>query len=300
MDILSEILESAGWKSEILARDRLYESWGYRFPCDRSGGFHVITQGSCYAKFLGKELFLQKGDLLFITRGIPHDLLSEPNSKIMEIQRFLEGQKQIEKKGQPVTTFVSVRFEVPSRPQHPFFLELPPYILIPSSDIESHHLLQVVISMISKELEQELCSDLILQKLSDIMLYYMIRYWMEKNPSTQPGWLMALSDSLVIRALEALHKNLSYDWTIESLGKSLGVSRANLANRFKELLQIPPMEYLAKVRMEKARNLFQKGDTTLEEVSLAVGYSSAFAFSKAYKRIFGSSPAKEWKKVSMA
>ncbi len=300
MDILSEILESAGWKSDLLARDRLYESWGYRFPCDRSGGFHVITQGSCYAKFLGKELFLQKGDLLFITRGIPHDLLSEPNAKIMEIQRFLEGQKQIEKKGKPVTTFVSVRYEVPSRPQHPFFLELPPYILIPSSDIESHHSLQVVISMISKELEQELCSDLILQKLSDIMLYYMIRYWMEKNPSTQPGWLMALSDSLVIRALEALHKNLSYDWTIESLGKSLGVSRANLANRFKELLQIPPMEYLAKVRMEKARNLFQKGDTTLEEVSLAVGYSSAFAFSKAYKRIFGSSPAKEWKKVSMA
>ncbi|MCZ8157459.1 MAG: AraC family transcriptional regulator [Leptospira sp.] len=300
MDILSEILESADWKSDLLARDRLYESWGYRFPCDRSGGFHVITQGSCYAKFLGKELFLQKGDLLFITRGIPHDLLSEPNAKIMEIQRFLEGQKQIEKKGKPVTTFVSVRYEVPSRPQHPFFLELPPYILIPSSDIESHHSLQVVISMISKELEQELCSDLILQKLSDIMLYYMIRYWMEKNPSTQPGWLMALSDSLVIRALEALHKNLSYDWTIESLGKSLGVSRANLANRFKELLQIPPMEYLAKVRMEKARNLFQKGDTTLEEVSLAVGYSSAFAFSKAYKRIFGSSPAKEWKKVSMA
>jgi AraC-like DNA-binding protein len=300
MDILSEILESAGWKSDLLARDRLYESWGYRFPCDRSGGFHVITQGSCYAKFLGKELFLQKGDLLFITRGIPHDLLSEPNAKIMEIQRFLEGQKQIEKKGKPVTTFVSVRYEVPSRPQHPFFLELPPYILIPSSDIESHHSLQVVISMISKELEQELCSDLILQKLSDIMLYYMIRYWMEKNPSTQPGWLMALNDSLVIRALEALHKNLSYDWTIESLGKSLGVSRANLANRFKELLQIPPMEYLAKVRMEKARNLFQKGDTTLEEVSLAVGYSSAFAFSKAYKRIFGSSPAKEWKKVSMA
>lgn len=300
MDILSEILESAGWKSDLLARDRLYESWGYRFPCDRSGGFHVITQGSCYAKFLGKELFLQKGDLLFITRGISHDLLSEPNAKIMEIQRFLEGQKQIEKKGKPVTTFVSVRYEVPSRPQHPFFLELPPYILIPSSDIESHHSLQVVITMISKELEQELCSDLILQKLSDIMLYYMIRYWMEKNPSTQPGWLMALSDSLVIRALEALHKNLSYDWTIESLGKSLGVSRANLANRFKELLQIPPMEYLAKVRMEKARNLFQKGDTTLEEVSLAVGYSSAFAFSKAYKRIFGSSPAKEWKKVSMA
>jgi len=298
MDILSEILEAADWKNDLLARDKLYESWGYRFPCDRSGGFHVITQGSCYARFLGNEIHLQKGDLLFITRGIPHELVSEPNAKVMEIQRFNEHKNFLDKKGHAVTTFVSVRYEVPTRPQHPFFQELPPYILIPSNDIEAHHSLHSVITMISKEMEQDLCSDLILQKLTDIMLYYMIRYWMEKNPSSKPGWLMALRDPIVIRALEVLHKNPSYEWTIENLGKNLGISRANLANRFKELLQIPPMEYLARIRMEKARELFQKGETTLEEVSLAVGYSSAFSFSKAYKRIYGSSPAREWKKVS--
>jgi AraC-like DNA-binding protein len=298
MDLLSEILESADWKNDLLARDRLYESWGYRFPCERSGGFHVITQGSCYARFLDQELFLQRGDLLFITRGIPHELLSDKRAKIVEIQRFHDKKNEIHQEGAPVTSFVSVRYEVPSRAQHPFFAELPPFIFIPAEDITAHHSLSAVVNMISKELEQDLCSDLILQRLTDIMLYNMIRYWLEKNPASKPGWVMAFRDSLVLSALEVLHKNLKENWTIESLAKCLGISRANLAARFKEILFIPPMEYLAKVRMEKAREMFVKENTTLEEVAQAVGYSSAFAFSKAYKRIFGNSPAKEWKKVS--
>jgi len=297
MDLLSEIIESADWRNDLLARDRLYESWGYKFPCERSGGFHVITQGSCYAKFLDQELFLQRGDILFITRGISHELLSDKNAKIVEIQRFHEKKHESHQENPPVTSFVSVRYEVPNRPQHPFFSELPPYIFIPADDIASHHTLHSVVNMISKELEQDLCSDLILQRLTDIMLYYTIRYWLEKNTLSKPGWVMAFRDTIVLRALETLHKNLKENWTIESLAKSIGISRANLAARFKEILFVPPMEYLAKVRMEKAREMFLKENTTLEEVALSVGYSSAFAFSKAYKRIYGSSPAKEWKKV---
>jgi AraC-like DNA-binding protein len=301
MDLLSEILENADWRHDLLTRDRLYQSWGYRFPCDKSGGFHLVTQGSCYARFLDQELLLSKGDLLFITRGIPHELLSEKKAKVVEIHRFLEKKNEILQENTsntPVTTFISVRYEVPSRPQHPFFAELPPYILISSGDLTAHHSLNSVLQMISKEMEEELCSDLILQRLTDIMLYEMIRYWLLKNPSHQAGWVMAFKDQIVLRALEALHKKPSHPWTIESLAKNVGISRANLASKFKDVLSIPPMEYLAKVRMEKARDLFKKGNTKLEEIALLVGYSSAFAFSKAYKRIYGTSPAKEWKQAS--
>ncbi|TGN17264.1 AraC family transcriptional regulator [Leptospira idonii] len=298
MDLLSEIINDASWKKDLLAKDKLYESWGFRFPCERSGGFHVITQGSCYARFLGIQLELKKGDILFITRGITHELLSHPDAKVREISHLREADAEKNHKDQtPVTSFVSARYEVPDRPQHPFFLELPPYIRISEEEINSHHSLHTVITMISKEMDQGIASDLILQRLTDIMLYYMLRHWLEKNPSAEPGWVTAFRDDHIMRALEALHKNPSFDWTIESLAKGIGISRANLASKFKEVLHIPPMEYLARMRMDKARDLFQKENTTLEEVALAVGYSSAFAFSKAYKRFFGVSPAREWKKA---
>ncbi|TGM46597.1 AraC family transcriptional regulator [Leptospira biflexa] len=297
MDLLSDILFSAGWKNDLLSKGQIFQSFGFHFPCERSGGFHVVTQGSCYAR-IGKQIIpLQKGDLLFITRGVHHELLSDPKAKVVTIERFLHEKNNQKIDQNPVTTFVSVRYEVPDGPVHPLLLELPDYILIPYESIQKHHSLEDFIQILSKELELNLGTDLIVQRLTDIMLYYMIRIWLQQEENSPVGWIKAFHDKTVLYALEKLHNAFSKEWTIESLAKETGVSRANLANKFRDVLGIPPMEYLAKLRMEKAKQLFQKGNMGLEEIAQNVGYASAFSFSKAYKRIFGNSPSREWKRV---
>jgi AraC-like DNA-binding protein len=297
MDLLSDILFSAGWKNDLLSKGQIFQSFGFHFPCERSGGFHVVTQGSCYAR-IGKQIIpLQKGDLLFITRGIHHELLSDPKAKVVTIERFLHEKNNQKIDQNPVTTFVSVRYEVPDGPVHPLLLELPDYILIPYESIQKHHSLEDFIQILSKELELNLGTDLIVQRLTDIMLYYMIRIWLQQEENSPVGWIKAFHDKTVLYALEKLHNAFSKEWTIESLAKETGVSRANLANKFRDVLGIPPMEYLAKLRMEKAKQLFQKGNMGLEEIAQNVGYASAFSFSKAYKRIYGNSPSREWKRV---
>lgn len=298
MDFLSQILEEANWKNELIVRDRLYDPWGYRFPCHKSAGFHVITQGSCYARYMGNEVRLERGDILFITKGVHHELLSSPRALVKEVNQLKVDSLSKSIAETPSTSFVSVRYGIPDKPQHPFFLSLPETIHISASAIQSHHAINTTITMISKELEHEVCSDLILQRLTDIMLYYMIRFWLERNPVYAPGWISALKDPDILRALELLHKHPERPWTIESLAKNIGISRAGIALKFKSMLSIPPMEYLAKVRMDRAKDMFQKDKRTLEEVALAVGYSSAFAFSKAYKRLFGNPPVKLWKQES--
>lgn len=297
MDLLSDILVSAGWKNDLLSKGQIFDSFGFHFPCEKSGGFHVVTQGSCYAR-IGKQIIpLHKGDLLFITRGIHHELLSDPKAKVVTIERFLNEKNNQKKDQNPVTTFVSVRYEVPSGPVHPLLMELPDYILIPYDSIQKHHSLEDFIQILSKELELNLGTDLIVQRLTDIMLYYMIRIWLQLEENSRVGWIKAFHDKTVLYALEKLHNTYAKDWTIESLAKETGVSRANLANKFRDVLGTPPMEYLAKLRMEKAKQLFQKGNMGLEEIAQNVGYASAFSFSKAYKRIFGNSPSREWKRV---
>ncbi|MDV6235498.1 AraC family transcriptional regulator [Leptospira ellisii] len=299
MDLLSEILTAAAWKSDLLARTPMYKAWGLRFPCERSGGFHILSQGSCYVRFKGKSLPLEKGDILFIAKGLDHELISSPENKAMDIGKFREILKKENRfTGTPITTFVSVRYEVPDTAQHPFFLELPDLILIRSSEIPSHHPLHTTLILISQEVDSGLGSDLILQKLTDILLYYVIRHWLETNPSPSPGWRSAFKDEKIRAALEALHKRPAHPWTLETLANSVGISRASLANRFRDVLGCTPMDYLARLRIEKGRNLIQEQGATLEEVSRVVGYSSAFAFSKAFKRIHGVSPKNEevWKK----
>ncbi len=297
MDFLSQILNEANWQNQLIVRNKLFDPWGYRFPCEKSAGFHVVTQGICYVRYLGNEIRLERGDILFITKGIHHELLSSPKAVVKEVSQMKLDSENVSLQNLPSTSFVSVRYGIPDKAQHPFFLSLPEIIHVSASAIESHHPINTTIAMISGELEKEVCSDLILQRLTDIMLYFMIRFWLERNPILEPGWISALKDPDILRALELLHKYPEKSWTIESLAKSIGISRAGIAGKFKNSLSIPPMEYLAKIRMDRARDLFQKEKRTLEEVALSVGYSSAFAFSKAYKRMHGLPPVKIWKQA---
>ncbi|PJZ68880.1 AraC family transcriptional regulator [Leptospira perolatii] len=291
MDLLSEILNCAAWKSDLLARTSMYKSWGLKFPCEKSGGFHILSQGSCFARFKGKSISLEKGDILFIAKGFDHDLVSTPNEKAVDIDTFRKiAEKPQPPNKTPITTFVSVRYEVPELPQHPFFYELPDHILVRSGEIPSHHPLHTTLVLISQEIDSGIGSDLILQRLTDILLYYVIRHWLETHPTSSPGWRNAFKDEKILSALESIHKRISYSWTLENLANSVGISRASLANRFRDVLGFTPMDYLARLRIEKGYSLMKEQNTTLEEVARNVGYSSAFAFSKAYKRIHGVSP----------
>lgn len=290
MDILSEIINNSRWKGDLLSRTSFYKQWGFIFPCDKSAGFHIITQGKCFVRYKNKTLQINKGDILFMARGFTHELISEPKQKALDIKKLKDViEKQVESKN-IITSIVSVRYEIGDSALHPFFLELPDIILVKSEEIPTHHPLQTTLVLISQELDRGIGSDILLQKLSDILLYYVIRHWMETHPTNSPGWLSALKDEKILSALSALHQRPTFPWTLDSLANTIGISRATLANRFRQILGSTPMDYLAKLRIEKGKNLLSEKEATLEEVARSVGYSSAFAFSKAYKRIKGISP----------
>ena len=125
MDILSEIINDSGWKGDLLSRTSFHRVWGLKFPCDKSAGFHIVTQGKCFVRYKNKILQLNKGDILFIARGLNHELASDPNQKAMDIKKFRELiEKQTETKNL-ITSFLSVRYEIGDAPLHPFFVELP-------------------------------------------------------------------------------------------------------------------------------------------------------------------------------
>ncbi|WCL50193.1 AraC family transcriptional regulator [Leptospira sp. GIMC2001] len=291
MDLLSEILDTANWKNDLLSRKTLHGNWGLKFPCERSGGFHIITQGFCYVRFNKQIIKLEKGDLFFITQGLHHDLVSTPKEKALDINQFhsLREATKLDP-NESKMAFISVRYEVPDGPRHPFFNALPEYIHVKGHEVPNHDPIHSTTQLISQEIESGIGSSLIIQRLTDILLYYAIRRWIETNSSNNPGWIAVFRDEKILSCLETIHKNPLHNWTIESLANTVGMSRASLAARFKQALGETPIDYLAKLRLDRGRYLLENADVTLEDVSRQVGYSSAFAFSKAYKRIYGHSP----------
>jgi AraC-like DNA-binding protein len=139
--------------------------------------------------------------------------------------------------------------------------------------------------------------DNILARMSELMFVEAIRRHIETLPTAQTGWLAGLRDPVVGQALAALHGEPAAAWTVESLARAVGVSRSVLAERFAEMVALPPMQYLALWRMQRASRLLLEGEPVVE-VARAVGYESEAAFSRAFKKLVGEAPA-TWRRANV-
>jgi AraC family transcriptional regulator, alkane utilization regulator len=134
-------------------------------------------------------------------------------------------------------------------------------------------------------------SETVLAKLSELLFVEALRRYVEELPEEQTGWLAGLKDPFVSRALSLLHGRVAQDWTVDDLGREVGLSRSALADRFTRVIGEPPMRYLARWRIQVAAHQLRNSDTPLARVAEQVGYDSEGAFNRAFKRSFGVPPA---------
>jgi AraC-like DNA-binding protein len=134
-------------------------------------------------------------------------------------------------------------------------------------------------------------SETVLAKLSELLFVETVRRYAESLPQDHTGWLAGLREPYVARALALLHGDIARDWTVDDLGREVGLSRSALADRFIRLIGVPPMHYLANWRMQVAAQKLRDSSASLAQVAVAVGYDSEAAFSRAFKKTFGAAPA---------
>lgn len=134
-------------------------------------------------------------------------------------------------------------------------------------------------------------SDGVLARLSELVFIEVIRLYAESLPDSASGWLAALDDPQVGRALRLIHGDPAQAWSLNALAREVGVSRSVLAERFTASLGVPPMTYLQNWRMQVAEGLLLGGSAKLAQIAARVGYESEAAFSRAFKRRTGVSPA---------
>ena len=122
------------------------------------------------------------------------------------------------------------------------------------------------------------------------MVIQAIRSWIAQDPSAQTGWLGALQDKQVGRAIALIHRDPARAWTVASLATEVAMSRSAFAARFTELVGEPSMHYVARWRMNVALSSLKEDEATLGELAIRLGYQSEAAFSRAFKRFVGVSP----------
>jgi len=181
-----------------------------------------------------------------------------------------------------------------ARPFNPLLDNLPPVIKAKDGD-DARWLGQFIRLATIESAEKRAGSEGVLAKLSELMFIEVVRRYLAELPPEQAGWLAGLRDPFVGKALSLLHARPRHAWTIETLAKDVGLSRSVLAERFADLVGMPPMQYLAQWRMQIAAGLLSAGNANIATVAAEIGYASEAAFSRAFKKMVGVSPS-DWRR----
>jgi AraC-like DNA-binding protein len=152
---------------------------------------------------------------------------------------------------------------------------------------ESHH---AIAALLAEEMVRESPGQqAVLDRLLDVLVVDTLRSWYQRQAEPSPWW-DAHHDPIAGAALALMHDSPEQAWTISSLARTIGTSRANLARRFNDLVGEPPITYLTRWRLSLAADVLCQPDATVSNTARSVGYGSPFAFSTAFKRRYGISP----------
>ncbi|WP_329624166.1 AraC family transcriptional regulator [Streptomyces sp. NBC_01255] len=299
MDVLSDAIAAMRTGRPHSSRTVRFAPWGFRFAPSKGAGFHVVLQGTAWLipPDDGAPVRLGPGDVVLLAHGTGHGLADRPDTPLVDALPAADGSWPTVPDRGPVgaeeTLLLCGAYQLSRARAHPLLTELPPYVHLPAR-VGAHPRLRAAVDLLGAELaEPQPGSDAIVPALLDTLLLYLLRtWWLTECGDRSAGWSAALSDPVVAGALRALHDDPARAWTVEELGALGGLSRAAFARRFTALVGRSPLAYLTWWRMTTAGRLLRTDDLPLRAVAERSGYSSEFAFAKAFKREYGMAPGR--------
>jgi AraC-like DNA-binding protein len=317
-DVLSELLRAVRLKGAVFFTVEGSAPWVAEAPAAQLVAphvmpgaehvieYHVVTGGGCWGGLLGEPpVWLTEGDVIVFPQGDSHVMSSAPGLRgRLEIDTFRHpergqlpiaisfhdgsGSDERSERAQVVCGFIGCDV----RPFNPLLATLPRMIHMPKSTAGEGALMrQLVRAAVIESSTQRAGSESVLARLSELLFIEVVRHHLATLPSETTGWLAGLRDEMIGRALSALHDRPSQAWSLEDLAKEVGMSRSVLAERFHHYVGVPPMQYLARWRMQLAAALLSDTNHNLAEVAERVGYGSEAALSRAFKRLVGVAPS---------
>ena len=296
MDPLSDVFSLLKIKSVLSARFEAADPWALRFPAYRHIKFGGVIKGARWVWIEGvtTPAKLEEGDFFLLTDGLPYCFASDPSVELQDGEQVFArhlGADGIVRYGQGEMRAISVggQFEFDGDMSGLLLNFLPPLVIVSAKSPEARSL-RAALELFKAETESVRPGAAAMAgSVANIVLVNILRSHLAANPRSA-GWLGALSDPRIGSALRMVHEEIARRWKVEELASKVGMSRTAFIERFKDLVGLPPLEYLIRWRMTIARDALKTGNDNLSSVAAAVGYASETTFSTTFKKMFGQSP----------
>lgn len=300
MDVLADVLAVTRMGATVIAQAELVPPWALEVDPVAEAHVHVVQRGACWLRISTQRqhLRLAAGDVVLIRGGVAHSISDDPRTKPRPHKEVLATMpRRLSRwpaaRAHETTVVLCAKYLFQHVGPHPLTSLLPPLIHLPALEAERHVRLQMLLQLLRYEAtEAKSGTELVVPRLVDSLLVYVVRAWLDGQPVGAGGWFGALRDPAIAKALSLIHTKPSEPWSVEALAQEVATSRATFARRFAELVRESPAAYLTRWRMCLATKLLAESDDTLEEIASKVGYETAAAFSKAFRRRHATSPGR--------
>ena len=312
MDVLSEVLNVVKLQGALFYNGEFSSPWSvyaassqalaryFATDTERVIVYHLLTEGRATVRLDdGKRLTLGAGDIVMIPHGDRHIVENGPANETIDDGEHLtdvlgQGLKLWRVGGGgEVTKFVCGYMACESRLAEIFLSGLPAIFKVNIRANPSGRWLEDSIRFSVNQADRfEPGGEAVLSKLSEVLFVETLRSYIAQLPAKQTGWLASARDPEVGKALALIHRRPAHPWTIASLAKEAGISRSVLAERFRFYLNETPMAYLTRWRLQLGAQMLGSTNYSVAQVAAEVGYESEAAFNRAFKREFGSPPAR--------
>lgn len=296
MDPLSDVLSLLRPKSAISAGLDAGGDWAIHFPPHEGIKFNAVMRGSCWVQVEGEPETqrIEAGDCFLLTRGRPFKFATDLALPAIEsptiYDRAVDGIATCNDGGD--FFLIGGRFSFEGDHAALLFDALPAVLHVHDASAQAAVLRWALEQLASELKTRPPGGALMAEHLSQIMLLQVLRLWLGSEAPKAPGWLGALSDPRLSRAIGAMHAEPCRKWSVAELASLAGMSRTSFAERFRNVVGRTPLDYLINWRIRLAADRLRRTDERVSSIASSVGYESEAAFSTTFRRVMGTSPGR--------
>ena len=295
-DPLSDVLSLLEVQGVGCSRLEAAGAWSLRFEPRPLLKFVAVLRGTCWIGLEGERPHqMEAGDTFLLVDAPAYVVASNPALRPGDGDRlFATPGTNVVRLGGAEVVLMGGRYLVKGGALGPLLGALPRFLRVPAGTAEAEAL-RGTLGLLDDELGREaIGASLMTKRLAEILLVQALRALVSDErvmaQGETLGWVGALADRQIGTALQLMHRDVGHRWTVGALAAAVGMSRSAFALRFRERVGTPPLEYLLRWRMERARAALLRGDASVTAVAAELGYASDNAFGVAYRRVLGRTP----------
>jgi AraC-like DNA-binding protein len=292
--ILEDVLEGLHFRGTVFFRSQLSAPWGVTFDPDEFARIHIALSGDFFVRTGSDKTAVEvkESDIVVLPNNSMHWIADRPGRRLVTshaVAKPCNLSVPLSKYSDKTHELLCARIRFDEQVTHPLMDTLPNIIHIPGVNPDSS--IWRLVALINDEIDHsESLSTSVVDRLTEVLFLQILREFIARS-ETPEGFVAALQDPRLSRALYLIHQRMEEDWTLEKLAREVCMSRATFVRHFNDAVGVAPIKYLTRWRLLKAHDLIKHSNNSLEHIAEKVGFASAQTLTKSFRHYLGYTPS---------